>query len=152
MMNNIKLLREVNEKNNGDPLKNMPKSEMKLFLVDGIYFDNNVSLVEYCNKRNISLDSDFIYELEYIRNVAGKNDVISINANGCKYLVCATDEDGYSTYNFARSTIKGEFTWVYNFGNISEYYKAFRDKGIVFENDVYAKISKKYKRIAEMAR
>ena len=151
-MNNKELWKAINGKLKHDPLRIMPKSEMKIYLIDGIYFDNISNLTQYCNQHNISLDSEFIYELEYIRNVADKNDVISVTCAGRSYLICATDEDGYITYNFARSALKGEFTWQYNFGNISEYYKAFRDRGIVFENDVYAKISKKYKRIAEMAR
>lgn len=151
-MNNVELWKEIRENIKNDPLKAIPQSEMKIYLVDGIYFDSISSLVEYCNKKDISLDSEFVYELEYIRSVAGKNDVISITSDGRKYLVCASDEDGYSTYSFAKSVNKGEFIWTYNFGNVSEYYKAFRDRGIVFENDVYAKVAKKYKRIAEMAR
>ncbi len=42
--------------------------------------------------------------------------------------------------------------WEYNYGHIGEIYSAFRDRGIVFENDMYAKIDKRNQYILKMCK
>ena len=65
-------------------------------------------------------------------------------------LYSSFDDDGYGIYNHKRSACTGEFFWKYNYGNISELYDAFRDRGIVFENDIYADINERNQQILRM--
>jgi len=89
--------------------------------------------------------------MDYLGTVADKSDVIRLTyESGKSVLYTAVNEDGYIRYNPERSFYKGEFVWEYNHGQISEMYSAFRDRGIVFENDIYAKIDESYKRFIEM--
>lgn len=62
-------------------------------------------------------------------------------------LYTAVDEDGYEILNENRTINCGEFIWEYNHGSIRELYKPFKDKGIIFENDVYGKIDERNKKI-----
>ena len=123
--------------------------EKKIYSFDGMCYDSLEELNNNSNENSIPLDNAIVYELGYIRNLFGKDDVISIKYNDTRYFVSACDEDGYYNYKFDASK---PYDWQYVFGSISEYYKQFRDRGIVFENDVYHKITKKYKRILEVAK
>jgi len=64
----------------------------------------------------------------------------------------AVDENGYGIYNFERSVYWGKFTWEYCHGSIRELYKPFRDRGIVFENDIYVKQDGKNKQLLRLCR
>ncbi len=64
----------------------------------------------------------------------------------------AVDEDGYGMYNNERSIYRGEFIWEFNYGQIREFYTPFRERGIVFENDIYAKADDRMQRILKHCR
>ena len=61
-------------------------------------------------------------------------------------------EYGYVIYNNKRSIYRGEFVWEYNYGGLNSAYKAFRDRGIVFEDDVYLKSDERNKQLSKSTR
>lgn len=136
---------------NKDPLTNVPNPEMRLYGISGTYFNTKEELENYCISEGFPMNH--AYALEYIRNFAGRSDVIrKTNPNGeCKYYV-AVDENGYGVYNHDMSVYKGKFTWEFECGSIEEMYSAFRDRGVEFEKDVYGKIFEKKEQFLEMCR
>ncbi len=141
------------EAKNINPLKEMPKSQMKLYGFSGafnsVFFDSEEELIEWIKTH--STDFGNICVMDYLGTVAGRRDVIRLTyKNGKSVLYTACDEDGYAIYNEKRSIYKGEFVWEYNYGSISDEYAAFRDRGIVFENDVYGKIAERNKELMAM--
>ena len=134
------------EPKNINPIKQMPIPEMTVYSVHGKCFETQKELEEYCKVKNIDLSHSYINE--YYREFAGRCDVIRRYKKGkIGTFYSACDEDGYGIYNFDRSIYRGEFIWEYNYGSISEYYNLFRDKGIVFSNDIYAKIDERNNKI-----
>lgn len=143
------------EPKNVDPLKEIPEPQMKLFGFSGafnsVYFDTEEELIEYVKNNDTTFGN--ICVIEYLGEVANCKDVIrEINKNGREVLYTAVDEDGYGIYNRERSIYRGEFVWEYNHGRIKEMYSAFRNRGITFENDVYAKIDERNNRLLKMCR
>jgi len=67
-------------------------------------------------------------------------------------LLTVCDRDGYGIYNEERSIYHGEFVWEYNNGDIKNMYSAFRDRGIVFENDIYGKLAEQDRKLLQMCR
>lgn len=136
---------------NKDPLTNVPNPEMRLYGIFGTYFNTKEELENYCISKGFPMNH--AYALEYIRNFAGRSDVIrKTNPNGeCKYYV-AVDENGYGVYNHDMSVYKGKFTWEFEYGSIEEMYSAFRDRGVEFEKNVYGKISEEKEQFLEMCR
>lgn len=127
-----------NESKNINLLKEMP--EMVLYRVHGVSFDTKDELENYCNDNNIEISKSSM--LAYYRNFASRHDVIRDYKEGeigVFYSVC--DCDGYDcgAYNHSRIIYSRELTWKYYQGHIRELYNIFRDKGVVFENDIYAK-------------
>lgn len=136
------------EPKNINPIKEMPEPELILYRVYGKTFDTMDELKKYCEDNNIETSKSSM--LAYYRNFASRSDVIRSYKQdkiGTFYSVC--DEDGYGIYNFDRIFYRGEFIWEYNYGYIEELYDIFRDKGIIFENDIYAKIDDKNRKIME---
>lgn len=143
------------EPKNVNPLKEIPEPQMRLFGFSGVFksafFDTEDELLEYVKSNNTTLGDVCI--IEYLGNVAGRSDVIrKNNRNGKKVFYTAVDEDGYGIYNHERSVYKGEFVWEYSHGSISEMYSAFRDRGITFEDDIYAKIAERNQQLLKMCR
>ena len=136
---------------NSDPLTEIPESEMRLYGIFETYFETQEELESYCQGKGYSLDKTCI--LDYLRSVAGRSDVIrKTSKDGRSMLYTAVDEDGYGIYNHERSFYRGEFVWEYSRGKISEMYSAFRDRGIVFEDDVYGKIDERNKQLLRMCK
>ena len=121
---------------------------MQFYYMDGYYFDTQQALRVYCDSKGKSMDDYDI--VGYLRNCAGRSDVIMKKYRDGKIMFyTAVDEDGYGIYNNKMSIYRGEFVWEYNHGNIRNMYKPFRDKGIIFENDIYAKIDEQDKNLLE---
>ena len=124
---------------NVNPLKEAPIPKMAIYAFSigkkSKYFDIEDDLIEYVVKNNI--DYDKIYMVEYLGDVAGRSDVIKINSKNSEIICSPIDEDGYAIYNAKRSIYKGRFIWEYKDGSLKEIYDAFRDRGIVFKNDIY---------------
>ena len=136
---------------NVNPLTVIPESEMKLYTVHGTlggdYFESEDKFNNYIN--NNDYNAFDVGTVEYIRECAGKKDVLKFTStsNGIVRLFCACDEYGYGIYNNKRSIYRGEFVWEYNYGSLNSAYKAFRDRGIVFEDDIYLEIDKRNKQL-----
>lgn len=117
-------------------LKNFMKSEMTLYGINGFCFMNKNDLLNYCNELNINMEN--MYELNYFSFFGGKNDVIKkTDINGENYYK-AKDKDNYLEY-VKESINFDKHLWKIKKGDISNYYKMFRDKGITFVDDVYEK-------------
>lgn len=127
---------------NKNPLTEIPKPEMVLYYIYDHYFDTLDDLNNYCSSKGISPDDFDI--VSYLRTCAGRNDVIMKKNHDDKIMFwTVVDEDGYGMYNAEKSIYRGKFVWEYNHGHIRDMYTPFRDRGIVLENDIYAKIDKK---------
>lgn len=138
---------------NVNPLTEIPEPQMRLYGFSGAFksafFDTEEELLEYVKTHNTQFGS--ICVMEYLGHVAGRSDVIRLTyKSGKSVLYTSVDEDGYGKYNHERSIYRGEFIWEYNHGSIREMYSAFRDRGIVFEDDTYAKIDEYYRNIMAM--
>ena len=135
---------------NIDPLPELPIPEMRLYFVDNNYFESIDELLMYCRINRISTKGLNI--IDYYRNLAGRSDVIRKSNSQTSMLYTAVDENGYGLYNNKRSIYRGEFIWEYNHGSIRNLYMPFKEKGIVFENDVYGKIDERNHHILKYCR
>ena len=138
---------------NVNPLTEIPKSQMRLYGFSGAFksafFDTEAKLIEYVKTHDTQFGS--VCVMDYLGNVADCSDVISLTyKSGKQVLYTSVNDDGYGIYNNQRSIYRGEFVWEYNYGSISEMYSAFRDRGIVFEDDTYAKIEERNCRLFKM--
>lgn len=143
------------EEKNVNPLAEIPTPQMRLYGFSSVfksaYFDTKEELTEYVRTHNTQFGNICI--MDYLGHVAGCKDVIRLTyKNGRQVLYTPVDEDGYGVYNYNRSVYRGEFIWEYNYGNIREMYSAFRDRGITFEDDIYAKIDESNRKIMTMFR
>lgn len=141
------------EPKNIDPLTEIPEPQMRLYGFSGAFksafFDTEEELIEYVKTHDTQFGS--ICVMDYLGTVANRSDVIRVTyKSGKQKLYTSVNEDGYGVYNNERSIYKGEYVWEYNHGSIREMYSAFRDRGIVFENDTYAKIDEYYRNIMAM--
>lgn len=123
---------------NINPLPELPAPEMRLWSIDGNYFESLDKALRYCITNKISAKK--LNVIDYYRNLAGRFDVIRKSSNKTSILYTAVDRDGYGLYNNEISIYRGEFVWEYNYGSIRELYKPFKERGVNFENDVYGKI------------
>lgn len=136
---------------NKDPLTDMPEFKMRLYGFQDTFFDTEDELIEYVKNHNSTVDN--VCVIDFLGDVAGQSDVIRITSkSGKQILYTVVDEDGYGIYNQERSIYKGEYVWEYNYGSISKMYSAFRDRGIIFEDDVYSKIDKRNQKVLKMCR
>ncbi len=125
---------------NRNPITKMPTSEMTLYGINGIYFETEEELREYCQRNELLDDQKVI--LDYFRRFADCKDVIrKTDGVGKSTFYTVVDEEGYGVYNQKRSIYRGEFTWEYHYGKIDGLYSVFRQRGISFEDDIYHKIS-----------
>lgn len=135
---------------NVNPLAEIPEPEMRLYSIGNNYFQTIDELLQYCRINKISTNGLEI--LEYHRNLADCSDVIRRSNGQIWMLYTAVDRDGYCIYNHKRSVYRGKFTWEYSHGSIRKMYRPFRDRGIVFENDIYAEQAERDKQFLKMCR
>ena len=136
---------------NIDPLTEIPESKMRLYncfcIFNSPYFDSLEELKEWVLDNNIKYDD--VCTIDYLGEVAGQSDVFRKTfKNGKEFLYTACDEDGYGIYNYDKSFSKGRFIWDYTFGDIKDMYDAFRNKGIIFKNDIYLKKEENTKKLS----
>ena len=128
-----------------NPLSEIPEPDMRLYSIGNDYFESIDELLKYCRKNHKT--SEGLTVLDYYKNLAGGSDVIRKQNNKTSIMYTAVDEDGYGLYNNKRSIQKGKFIWEYNYGNIRNLYKPFKEKGIDFVIDVYGKIDERNQHI-----
>lgn len=122
--------------------------EMKLYGINENnnekYFNSRAQLRKYCQRHKISMDDMFV--LEYIRYFANRSDVIKkTSSNGLSIFYTVSNEYGYEVYNHEKSLKEKNYVWEFNYGEIEEMYNIFRNRGIIFENDVYGRIEENHK-------
>lgn len=154
--NNSKLIESFcsGEAANINPLEIL-KPQMKLYGFSGAFmsefFDSEEQLAEWMKSNDTSFGSRCV--IEYLGNVAGRSDVIRItDESGRTDLYTVVDEDGYGIYNNKRSICLGKYVWEFSHGSISEFYSAFRDRGISFEHDIYDEIDRKHQQILKYSK
>lgn len=130
-------------------------AEMRLFSIskpyseNAAYFDTKEEMEEYAEMEG--LDVSLSHVIEYIRAFARRSDVIKeTDSQGHVLYFRAADEDGYGIYNRERSNREQKFIWEFSEGSIADMYAAFRERGIVFEDDVYGKIEEEEKKFLEL--
>ncbi len=138
---------------NKNPLTEIPNPQMVLYGFLGnfksVYFDTEEELEEYTKTHDTSSGNTCV--IEYLGNVASCSDVIRTTFKNRKPMlltVCSRDE--YGIYNEERSIYRGKFVWECNSGDIKDIYSAFRDRGIVFEDDIYAKLAERDRKLLQM--
>lgn len=142
-------LKGIEEYQELDVQASMP--EMQLFFINGEYFDTFEEMEEYAMVEG--LDISRFYIVEYIRVYAGRSDVIrEIDSSGSILHFKACDEDGYGIYNRERSNREGKFIWEFSEGSVEDMYEPFRERGIVFDQDVYGEIRKDEEKFLQMCR
>ncbi len=136
--------------------KKIPAPQMRLFCFQKAFsesfqrefFDTDQELIEYARSNDKTFGDVCI--IEYLGDFAGRSDVIKkIDKDYRIRFYTAIDEDGYGIYNPKRNSSAGEPIWEYNYGDLREMYSAFRDRGITFTNDIYAKIDKENQQTLE---
>lgn len=135
---------------NKNPLTDIPQAEMRIYCIRDFSFDTEEELVDFSKREDISLDES--YTLDYFRNMANRNDVIrKTKKDGTFTFYVAIEENGYGVYNYERSIYKGEFCWEFDYGDIALMYRQFRNRGIIFENDVYGQIEEEQEQILKFS-
>ena len=112
---------------NINPLKDIPKSLIRLYGFTGvyqnIYFNTEEELNEYINNHSTVYGDVCI--LDYLGNVAGFNNVIrKTYDDGYFVLYSQVEENKYAIYNYEKSAILGKYIWNYVDGNLNEEYNA----------------------------
>jgi len=118
----------------------LPAPQMKLYsflgYVTKAFFDTEEELTEYTKNHDTRFGD--ISTVEFLGNVLGHTDVIRIiNKNGTERIVTAINKNIYAVYN-------PDSEWVNLHGDLSAIYEAFRDRGISFADDTYAKTDTKH--------
>lgn len=115
-------------------------------LISSKFFDNESELESYVEDHDLSFYS--IAKIEYLGNAYGRKDVIrKVNEKGVSDIYTAIDRDGYARYNVEKSKRLGKNIWEYEYGSLRELYSAFKDKGVILENDTYTKIDEEEKQL-----
>lgn len=122
---------------------------MKLYVVSNQLFkkifDTEKELNEYINNNHNMI---WISTIEYYKYLAGRSDVIVKYENNQRpILKIVLDEIKYAVYNPEKSIEERKFIWESIDGTLEEEYSAFRDKGIIFKDDIYARAYKDVKSI-----
>ena len=121
----------------------------KIYSETAAYFDTKEEMEEYAEMEG--LDTARSYTIEYLRSFAGRSDVLKeTDSNGAVLYFRAADDEGYGIYNRERSNREQEFIWEFSEGSIADMYAAFRERGIVFEDDVYGKMEEEEKKFLEL--
>lgn len=138
---------------NENPLRKTPSSQLRLYVLIGIgqnlYFENKEELQAII--RNNQSESYQWMIVDYIGNIAGKKDVIQItDQENKKELRIAINRSSYATYNPERSKYHGDYIWEYHEGSLEELYKALRESGVIFEEDVFQMIEDREREVLTM--
>lgn len=132
-------------KNKTDKIINTLEPQMRLYGFLGIsldiFFDTEEELNYWLEESNIESGTKCI--IDYLGSFDCMDDVISVSyEDGSKKLYSACDKEGYFIYDLVNDE---KDVWQYESGKIDGMYAAFKDRGILLQNDVYAKKEKKYK-------
>lgn len=145
----LKELREINDLllaiNSSYDFSKISKPSMRLYVTSGLtsskFFDSKEELKEYIS--NNASGMTWISIIEHYEYLAGRSDVIVKYENGQRpILKVVLDELTYAVYNPKRSIEEKNFIWEYVDGTLEEEYSAFRERGIIFKDDIYLKVDR----------
>lgn len=122
--------------------------EMRLYGVDENYFETIDELLKYCRQNQFSTQR--LVVLDYYRNFYDHKDVIRKTNSEISMFYAISNERGYVWYGDELNMF--DENWEFTHGQISSLYKPFREHGIVFEDDIYAKESEKNQHILKYCR
>ena len=140
---------EITYKN---PLKILPKPIKRLYDIRGlnsIYFDDEQDLLNYIKENRIYQN---IYVIDYLGSVADREDVFKVTSANSSKLYTPIDRDGYATYNEERSSKSGKYIWEYEYGSMKDICLAFKNVGVILNNDIYGKLDEEYEMINKIFR
>ena len=144
------------EPKNIDPLTEIPEPQIRLFgysnhLGDSSFYGTEEELIEYLRNNKCDMTFGDVSIIEFMGTMAGRSDVIrKTYRNGKQSLVTVATDDHIGTYNHIRSCHQGQFVWEGNAGNLRAEYKAFRERGIAFKDDVYAQADERHNSLMKM--
>lgn len=113
--------------------------EMRLYGVDENYFKSIDELLKYCRQNKLSTQR--LTVLDYYRHFGNFNDVIRKITSESSMFYAVPNERGICWYSDELN--HNTENWEFNHGTIRDLYKPFRDYGVVFEDDIYAKEDEK---------
>jgi len=112
----------------------LPTPQMRLYgLLDSpekVILDTKEELIKYIKTYHPSQKD--IYTIDFLGNALGKQDVIRVTSESGIENIYIVYKEGIAIYN-PRYNL-----WEATIGDLKTLHKAFRDRGITFENDVYA--------------
>lgn len=113
-------------------------------------FDSEEKLLQYIEGNQSKLENSIcvsISILDFVGDFVGRQDVIRVVSSTGEFYFCTTvDDEHYAVYNKKRGQ-EGQPIWELEFGSMKDIYTAFRNKGIIFQNDVFAKSDSLYEQI-----
>ena len=133
--------------NNKNTIENNIRPNVRLYGITGIYFETIDELLKYCRINGFSTHNLTI--LDYYRCFDGYRDVIRETDSRNSIFYAALSANGYAWYSKEINKSSG---WTFNYGQIRELYKPFREYGLVFEHDIYAEEDAKNQDILKYCR
>lgn len=108
---------------NMNPVKDIPKVQMRLYSIASKYFDTFDELELFCKENNLSLqDSSTV---DYLSEFAGVSDVIYVSPKmGKADYYRIVNEDTYEVFDFWMSSLSKKFIWERKDGNIRYLYNS----------------------------
>lgn len=110
------------------------------------FCDSQKEVVAFENSDKISFVSPSV--IEYIGTFAGRTDVIRKTTEDGQVKYCTPiDDEHYAIYDEEKSKKFRKHVWNNDIGSLKDTYNAFRERGIVFENDIYQKLEVEEQRL-----
>lgn len=148
--NNMNILPETENTLLSENLVKIPESQMTLYSFYGAFenefFETEEEVLNYLRYNGHPHTSICI--IEYLGNFAGHTDVIKRSFKNDNQIIESKllsihSDDCYSEYDQQSSMRLGKHIWKHSYGTLRIIYSAFRNREIVLENDIYAKIDEK---------
>ena len=105
-----------------------PSYKIKLYGINSTFFDNKEDLEKYIQDNNLSYDD--MYTMIFLGKVHGFDDVIK-KIYKRKSILYTPSLIGYYYFD------ENEQKWKGSYGSLRPEYEEFRNRGIVFKNDIY---------------
>lgn len=124
----------------------------RLYVFEGefqnFYFDAEEELELHVANSHDPKEFTDISIIEYLGSFAGKKDVIrKVNSDGSVkvYAACDCTQFYISDITDTENQEILSADWMLHDGSVADLYRAFRERGIIFEDDIYARDEKEEK-------